>query len=95
MVTIYFLSLTGLTISRNLMRRHYLVEKAKDAQIIGILVGTLGVKNYLGAISHLRELIRKANRKSYTLAVGKLNVAKLANFEEVRQLQLDTFEYDI
>ncbi|OQR69510.1 diphthamide biosynthesis protein 2-like [Tropilaelaps mercedesae] len=65
------------------MRRHFLVEKAKDASIIGILVGTLGVRNYLQAIGHLRDLIRKAGRKSYTLAVGKLNVAKLANFQEI------------
>lgn len=65
------------------MRRRFLVEKAKDARTIGILIGTLGVQNYLQVIGHLRQLIRKAGRKSYTLAVGKLNVAKLANFQEV------------
>ncbi|XP_022659838.1 2-(3-amino-3-carboxypropyl)histidine synthase subunit 2-like isoform X2 [Varroa destructor] len=73
----------GLTISRSLMRRRFLVEKAKDARTIGILIGTLGVQNYLQVIGHLRQLIRKAGRKSYTLAVGKLNVAKLANFQEI------------
>jgi len=73
----------GLSISRSLLRRHYLVEKAKDAQIVGILVGTLGVKKFQLAIAHLRALIKKAGRKSYTLAVGKLNVAKLANFQEI------------
>ncbi|XP_003741614.1 2-(3-amino-3-carboxypropyl)histidine synthase subunit 2 [Galendromus occidentalis] len=73
----------GLTISRSLMRRHYLVEKAKDAAIIGILVGTLGVKNFRLAIAHLRSLVKKAGKRSYTLAVGKLNVEKLANFQEI------------
>jgi diphthamide biosynthesis protein 2 len=30
-------------VNKQLMRRYYLVEKAKDAMTIGILVGTLGV----------------------------------------------------
>lgn len=65
------------------MRRYYLIEKAKDANIVGILVGTLGVLNYLSAIDHLKRLIRAAGKKPYTLVVGKPNVAKLANFQEV------------
>lgn len=32
-------------VNKHLMRRYYLVEKAKDAMTIGILVGTLGVGN--------------------------------------------------
>ncbi|XP_059655042.1 uncharacterized protein LOC132302174 isoform X2 [Cornus florida] len=52
---------------RILKRRYYLVEKAKDANIIGILVGTLGVG---------------AGKKAYTLVMGRPNPAKLANFPE-------------
>ena len=81
------------------------MEKAKDCDVIGILVGTLGVGSsllllllvslttdfsfegnvaaYLPLISHLRKLIASKNKKSYTVAVGKLNPAKLANFIEV------------
>lgn len=33
-----------------LMRRYALVEKAKDADVIGILVGTLGVGTFLSLI---------------------------------------------
>ncbi|GAA5929266.1 2-(3-amino-3-carboxypropyl)histidine synthase [Sporobolomyces koalae] len=69
--------------NRMLMRRYALVEKAKDADVIGILVGTLGVAAYLPLITHLRELIASHHKKSYTVAVGKLNPAKLANFIEV------------
>ncbi|KAK4048241.1 Diphthamide biosynthesis protein 2 [Microbotryomycetes sp. JL201] len=69
--------------NRMLMRRYAVVEKAKDADVIGILVGTLGVASYLPLIKHLRELIERHNKKSYTVAVGKLNPAKLANFMEV------------
>ncbi|KAI0710920.1 diphthamide biosynthesis protein [Earliella scabrosa] len=66
-----------------LMRRYAVVQKAKDADVIGILVGTLGVANYLPLISHLRDIIKRAHKKSYTISVGKINPAKLANFLEI------------
>ena len=58
--------LEGLASNRALMKRYYLVEKAKDARIIGIVVGTLGVANYLevgivvgtlGVVSYLKLLL--------------------------------------
>ncbi|NXF58105.1 DPH2 synthase, partial [Ciccaba nigrolineata] len=70
-------------VNRALMRRLYLVERARDARVVGILVGTLGVAGYLAVLQHLRELLRRAGKRSYTLAVGKPNPAKLANFLEV------------
>jgi len=82
------------------MRRYAVVQHARDADIIGIIVGTLGVgmwlrthfllffhishsAAYLPLVSHLRNLIRRHKKKSYTLSVGKLNTAKLANFAEI------------
>ncbi|KAF9601306.1 hypothetical protein IFM89_018734 [Coptis chinensis] len=65
-----------------LMRRYYLVEKAKDSNIIGILVGTLGVAGYRRMIHQMKELITQAGKKAYTLVMGKPNPAKLANFPE-------------
>ncbi|OVA08785.1 Diphthamide synthesis [Macleaya cordata] len=67
---------------RILKRRYYLVEKAKDANIIGILVGTLGVAGYLNMINQMKALIAGAGKKAYTLLMGKPNPAKLANFPE-------------
>ncbi|XP_075615713.1 2-(3-amino-3-carboxypropyl)histidine synthase subunit 2 isoform X1 [Balearica regulorum gibbericeps] len=72
-----------LNINRALMRRLYLVERTRDAQVVGILVGTLGVAGYLAVLQHLRKLLHRAGKRSYTLAVGKPNPAKLANFLEV------------
>ncbi|XP_041358576.1 2-(3-amino-3-carboxypropyl)histidine synthase subunit 2-like [Gigantopelta aegis] len=72
-----------LNINKALMKRYYMVEKAKDADIVGIVVGTLGVANYLQLISRLKLLIKTAGKKSYMFVVGKLNVAKLANFPEI------------
>ncbi|KAI5891539.1 diphthamide biosynthesis protein [Schizophyllum commune H4-8] len=69
--------------NRMLMRRYAAVQKARDADVFGILVGTLGVASYLPLIKHLRETLKKAQKKSYTISVGKLNPAKLANFMEI------------
>lgn len=66
-----------------LMRRFAVVQKARDADVFGILVGTLGVASYLSVITHLRNLLSRAKKKSYTISVGKLNPAKLANFMEI------------
>ena len=68
----------------SLLRRRYgLVIRLATASIIGILVNTLSVRNYMDKISTLRAEIAAAGKKSYTVVVGKLNAAKLANFSEV------------
>ncbi|XP_068199999.1 2-(3-amino-3-carboxypropyl)histidine synthase subunit 2 [Antennarius striatus] len=73
----------SLSINRALMKRYYAIERAKDANVVGILVGTLGVADYLSAIQQLKETIHRAGKKSYMFAMGKLNVPKLANFLEI------------
>jgi len=69
--------------NRLLMRRYASVQKSRDADVFGILVGTLGVASYLPLISHIRSILRKAHKKFYTISVGKINPAKLANFMEI------------
>lgn len=66
-----------------LMRRFAMVQRARDADVFGILIGTLGVTSYLPLIAHVRKLLARAQKKSYTISVGKLNPAKLANFMEI------------
>jgi len=73
----------SLNVNKTFLKRYFLIEKAKDANIIGILAGTLGVANYLDIIRRLKELIKSAGKKSYTFVVGKINVPKLANFQEI------------
>jgi diphthamide biosynthesis protein 2 len=46
-------------VSATLRRRYFLVEKARNASIVGILVGTLGVAGYLDAVEAVRRLARK------------------------------------
>ncbi|KAG6805844.1 hypothetical protein H0H92_013774, partial [Tricholoma furcatifolium] len=69
--------------NRLLMRRYAAVQRARDADVFGILVGTLGVSSYLPLIRHLRTLLARHKKKSYTISVGKLNPSKLANFLEI------------
>lgn len=69
--------------SRLLRRRYFLVEKARQANIMGILVGTLGAAGYGNALRTLRQAAQKAGKKTYTLLMGKPSPAKLANFPEI------------
>ena len=71
------------SVNKLLMKRYFMVEKAKEANIVGIVAGTLGVANYLDVIKRLKDLLQKVGKKCYTFVVGKLNVPKLANFMEV------------
>jgi len=73
----------GSSISKFMMKRYFLVEKTKDAERIGLLVGTLGADKYVEIIEKLKQTGRKANKKVYVFLVGKPNVAKLANFPEI------------
>ncbi|KAK3995225.1 Diphthamide biosynthesis protein 2 [Cladorrhinum sp. PSN332] len=68
---------------RLLGRRYGRLLTLTTAGIIGILVNTLSVSNYLSSIDSIRKQIAAAGKKSYTVVVGKLNPAKLANFAEV------------
>ena len=69
--------------NRELMKRFYLIEKAKDANIFGILIGTMSVAKYKEAIDHVSSLLKKANKRYYMFLIGKLNCPKLNNFMEV------------
>ncbi|GAA97209.1 uncharacterized protein L969DRAFT_606944 [Mixia osmundae IAM 14324] len=66
-----------------LMKRYVAVQKAKDADVFGLVIGTLSIDAALPLITALRRLLKRKRKKVYTLAVGKLNPAKLANFLEV------------
>jgi len=68
---------------KTLARRYYLVERARDAQRVGILIGTLGVANHLDIALQLESAIRLAGKAVYRFVVGKPNTAKLANFSDI------------
>lgn len=73
----------GVQAGRLRARRRYLVERARDARVVGLLVGTLGVARHCEALAHLRNLSQAAGKRSYVLALGRPTPAKLANFPEM------------
>lgn len=64
-------------------KRYYYIEKVKDAQTIGIVVGTLSTEGYLNIVKHIQDLTKKHGIRSYIISVGKVNPAKLANFLDI------------
>ncbi|MFQ6632160.1 hypothetical protein Gotur_009755 [Gossypium turneri] len=79
LLTTFLTTSQGFAVS---LPKYYLVERAKDANMVGILVGTLGLAGYLHMIRQMKELIMLAGKKAYTLVMGRPNPAKLANFPE-------------
>jgi diphthamide biosynthesis protein 2 len=56
------------------------LEKVKDAEVIGILVGSVVVDNYMEIIKNIKVSIAKSGKKIYEVLIGKLNEPKLKNF---------------
>jgi diphthamide biosynthesis protein 2 len=61
------------------------VMRTADAEIIGIIVGSMGLSDVMmnTLVHQVQTLIRAAGKKSYTFVMGRLNEAKLCNFPEV------------
>eukprot|EP01129_Flabellula_baltica_P014530 TRINITY_DN6977_c0_g1_i1.p1 TRINITY_DN6977_c0_g1~~TRINITY_DN6977_c0_g1_i1.p1 ORF type:complete len:472 (-),score=112.21 TRINITY_DN6977_c0_g1_i1:411-1826(-) len=70
-------------VNKKLFSRYFMIEKTKDADIIGIIVCTLGVANYLESLEYIKQVINNAGKKFYMFVVGKLNEVKLASFMEI------------
>lgn len=67
-----------------LMKRYATIQRARDADVFGILIGTLGLQHDLDLIHRTKSLIEHHfKKKSYTVSVGKLKPEKLINFIEI------------
>lgn len=67
------------------MQRYSQVEKVRDeaTQVIGILIGSVVVDNYLQLINNIKLSAARAGKKYYEVLIGKLNEPKLKNFQFV------------
>ena len=72
-------------INRILMKRYSLIEEIKQDsnQVFGIVVGTVVVNQYMQLLQKLKEVLSRANKKSYEMLIGKLNEPKLKNLSVV------------
>lgn len=66
-----------------LSRRLFALHRAFTASTFGILVHNVGLSKSHSIVSSIRRTLKKHGKKSYTISVGRLNPAKLANFEVV------------
>ena len=73
----------SLAIKRQLNRRFFLTQKARDSKVFGILVSNLSQQYLVEVVKAIQQIIDDDGRSSYTFAVGKINPAKLANFAEI------------
>ncbi|WWD17624.1 diphthamide biosynthesis protein 2 [Kwoniella shandongensis] len=69
--------------SRLLSRRLFALHQALNADIFGLIVSNIGLASSKPLLAQLRSDLTKHKKKSYTLSVGRLNPAKLANFSEI------------
>ena len=67
-------------VARTLQRRYLAVEKIRDAKVVGLVAGTLSIAGTLATVRTLEADLRASGKRVYTLAVGKINPPKLANF---------------
>jgi diphthamide biosynthesis protein 2 len=73
-------------LSRTLRRRYFLIQKAKMASTIGILIGTTTAStSFKLTLARIRNRITNTGRTAYTFAVGKLatSSSKVSNFAEI------------
>ena len=63
-------------------RRFNLINKIKNCETFGILIGNLTLKNLKEIINIIKELLNENNKKVYTILLGKITDEKLCNFIE-------------
>ena len=63
------------------MQRYKYIEEVKqdEAQVFGIVVGTVVVNQYLELINKIKDVLKRANKKCYEVLIGKMNEPKLKN----------------
>ena len=54
--------------------------RSDTTQVIGILIGSVAVDNYMQMINAIKVTAAKAGKKYYEVLIGKLNEPKLKNF---------------
>jgi diphthamide biosynthesis protein 2 len=71
-------------LGRLLMQRFHLIEKGKDAERVGLLLGSNGAHELsVKCMDKLRELGQNCGKSVYTVVVGEPTPQKLANLPEM------------
>eukprot|EP01059_Diplonema_ambulator_P006005 TRINITY_DN15790_c0_g1_i2.p1 TRINITY_DN15790_c0_g1~~TRINITY_DN15790_c0_g1_i2.p1 ORF type:complete len:481 (+),score=82.41 TRINITY_DN15790_c0_g1_i2:54-1445(+) len=70
-------------VRKRLRQRMFLTEKVKDVEVVAIVVASLAIEGYTGVVEHLKKIISDSGKQYIVVYVGKPNVPKLTNYEEV------------
>jgi diphthamide biosynthesis enzyme Dph1/Dph2-like protein len=74
--------MTSKSVNSLYIKRFNLIQKAKESEIFGIIVGSLSIGNLNQILDELKKTISKNNKKFYTFLLGKITLEKLSNFVE-------------
>lgn len=74
--------LTSVSVNKIYYRRFNLIQKAKESEVFGIIVGSLSISGLNEILEKVKLSIRSKNKKYYTFLLGKITLEKLSNFIE-------------
>jgi diphthamide biosynthesis protein 2 len=75
-----FTEMTSKIVNNIYFKRFNLIQKAKESEIFGIIVGSLSISGLNQILDELKKTFKKNNKKFYTFLLGKITLEKLANF---------------
>jgi len=70
------------TVNKIFFKRFNLIEKVKDSEVFGIVIGSLSIQNLNKLIDKIKITLKSQNKKFYQMLLGKITDEKLANFVE-------------
>lgn len=68
------------TVKQRIRQRTFNIEHIKAASVVGIVVASLGIRNFKETAEQMRNLLIRNGKRAYIVFVGHLNQYKLANF---------------
>lgn len=71
--------------SKDFFARYGGVSKVKDANVIGLIIGSMGIDSLSCSkiVNRLSSLVEASNKKCVVIVAGKLTESKLGNFPEI------------
>jgi len=69
--------------SKIMMKRYFMVEKAKEAEIFGILINKANLNKYKDILERTKQILNAHKKKFYLFIINKLTEPKLGNFAEI------------
>ncbi|CRH03857.1 diphthamide synthesis protein, putative [Plasmodium relictum] len=71
------------TIDKILLKRYNLIEKCKNSDIFGIILGNVNLDKNIELRKLINYILRKNGKKCFIIVTNKINSAKLENFLDI------------